>query len=36
MGRPFSMKVDRPCVTFVNDSATNAVLFAGVIVNPAK
>jgi len=33
---PFSMKCDKPFVTFVVDSATNAVLFAGHIVNPTK
>ncbi|MBA3991904.1 MAG: hypothetical protein C0469_00155 [Cyanobacteria bacterium DS2.3.42] len=33
---PFKMKVDRPFVTFVVDSSTNAVLFAGVITDPTK
>lgn len=33
---PFMMNVDRPFVTFVVDSETNAVLFAGVINDPSK
>lgn len=33
---PFEMKVDKPFVTFVVDSSTNAVLFAGVITNPTE
>lgn len=33
---PFEMKVDKPFVTFVVDSSTNAILFAGVIVDPTK
>lgn len=33
---PFQMKVDRPFVKFTIDSETDAVLFAGVVVNPTK
>lgn len=33
---PFAMKVDRPFVKFTIDSETDAVLFAGVVVNPTK
>lgn len=33
---PFQMKVNRPFVKFTIDSETDAVLFAGVVVNPTK
>jgi len=33
---PFEMRVDRPFLTFIVDSQTNAILFAGVIINPTK
>lgn len=33
---PYKMKVDRPFLAFVIDTETNAVLFAGVIIDPDK
>jgi serpin B len=33
---PYKMKVDRPFLAFVIDTETEAVLFAGVITDPAK
>ncbi len=36
LARPFEMRFDRPFVTFVSDSVSNTVLFAGVITDPTK
>lgn len=32
---PFIMKIDRPFIFMVRDNVTNAVLFSGVVMNPA-